>query len=40
MSDADRPGKRLSGEFGLEVLELALGATPLEPTVIERRDAG
>ena len=40
MSDADRPAERLGGEFGLEVLELALGAPPLEPAVFERRDAG
>ena len=40
MSDADRPGERLGGKFGLEVLELALGAPPLEPAIFERRDAG
>jgi hypothetical protein len=40
MADADRAGERLGGEFGLEVLELALGAPPLEPAVFERRDAG
>ena len=40
MSDTDRAGERLGGEFSLEVLELALGAPPLEPAVFERRDAG
>ena len=27
-------------ELGLEILEFALGAPPLEPAVLERRDAG
>ena len=40
VADADRAGERLGGELGLEVLELALGAPPLEPAVLERRDAG
>ena len=40
MSDADRPAERLGGEFGLEVLELALGPPPFQPAVFERRDAG
>ena len=40
VADADCAGERLGGEFGLEVLELALGAPPLEPAVLERRDAG
>ncbi len=40
MADADRTVERLSGELGLEVLELALGAPPRELSVLEGRDSG
>ena len=34
------PAERLGGKFRLEVLELALGPPPVQPAVLERRDAG
>ena len=34
------PAKRRRGEFRLQVLELALGAPPLELAVLKRRHAG
>ena len=40
VADADRPAERRRGEFRLEVLELALGAPPLQSAVLERRHAG
>ncbi len=39
VADADRASKRGRRQFGLEVLELALGAPALEPAVFERRHA-
>ena len=40
VADADRPAERRCGELRLQVLELALGAPPLELAVLERRHAG
>ena len=40
VADADRAAERRSGEFRLQVPELALGAPPLDTAVFERRDAG
>ena len=40
MGDSDRPGERMGGELGGEIVELALGAAALEPAVQDRADAG
>ena len=40
MADADRPAKRRRRKLGLQVLQLALGAPPLQLAVLERRHAG
>ena len=40
VADADRAAERRRGKFRLQVLELALGAPPLQPAVLERRHAG
>ena len=40
VADADRAAQRRRGKFRLEVLEFALGAPPLQPAVLERRQAG
>ena len=39
MADAYRAAERLSGQYGLEVPEFALGAAPLHAAVFERRHA-
>ena len=39
VADADRPAERRRRKFRLQVLELALGAPPRQPAVLERRDA-
>ena len=40
VADADRAAERRCGKFRLEVLELAFGAPPVQPAVLERRHAG
>src|SRR5271165_5166750 len=40
VADADRARERMGCEFGLEILKLALGPPPLQPAVLEGRDAG
>ena len=40
VADADRAREGMGRELGLEILEFALGAPPLEPPVLEGRDAG
>jgi hypothetical protein len=40
MGDPDRPGERMGGELGGEIVELALGPAALEPAVDDRADAG
>ena len=40
VADADRAAKRRRGEFRLQVPELAFGAPPLQPAVLESRHAG
>jgi hypothetical protein len=39
VADADGPAKRRRGKFRLQVLELALGAPPLQAAILQRRDA-
>jgi hypothetical protein len=39
VADADRAAERSRGKFRLQVLELTLGASPLQPAVLERRHA-
>ena len=39
VADADRAQERRGGEFGLEVLKLALGAPAFKLSVLKRRDA-
>ena len=40
VTDSDRALERIAMELGFEVAKLALGATPRQPTVLQRRHAG
>ena len=40
VADAGGPGKRITFQDGFEIGELAFGASPLDPTVDQGRDAG
>ncbi len=39
VGDPDRPGERVGGELGGEIVELALGTAPLERSAQDRADA-